>query len=243
VIGSGVFRPDSTTADAILRYMQSNGGLCMGLIRVQSARAGWADVRNIDDLYGVRYALLLQQRDEPERALVSFYAKLAQGMTRDTFVDGEASGIRPLDRSGRQMGLPPNSAANASFLQQLRGLLVQDWDLDDDGRAETLRLLFATPRHWLRDGARIEVKHAPTEFGDISLVARSDLASGRVTAAIDLPARRAPARVLLRLRLPEGFRITQAQADGRPARLSDRETLDLSGAAGRVEVEATVARE
>jgi hypothetical protein len=223
--------------------MQVNGGLCMGLIRVQSARGAWADVRNIDDLYGVRYALLLQQRDEPERALVSFYAKLAQGMTRDTFIDGESSGIRPLDPFGRQMGLPPNSAANASFLQQLRSLLVQDWDLDDDGRADTLRLLFATPRQWLRDGARIEVRRAPTEFGEVSLWVQSHVTSGSVTAVVDLPARRAPARVLLRLRLPGGFRVDQVRADGRAARLVDRETLDLSALSGRVQVEAEVVAE
>jgi hypothetical protein len=243
LLGSGVFRFDSPTADAIVRYMRANGGLCMGLIRVQSARAGWADVRNIDDLYGVRYALLLQQRDEPDRALVSFYAKLAQGMTRETFIDGEASGIRPLDGFGRQMGLPPNSAANASFLQQLRCLLVQDWDLDDDGRAETLRLLYATPRPWLRDGARIRLEHAPTEFGELTLSAASDLAAGRVTAAIDLPGRRAPARILLRLRLPEGFRMSAARVGGRPARLADRETIDLTGFLGGVQVEAAVARD
>jgi hypothetical protein len=244
LLGSGVFRHDSPTADAILRYMQQGGGLCMGLIRVQSVRgAAWVDVRNIDDLYGVRYALLLQQRDEPERALVSFYAKLAQGMTWDTFMDGEASGIRPLDRFGRQMGLPPNSAANASFLQQLRGLLVQDWDLDDDGRADTLRLLFATPRGWLRDGARIQVEHAPTEFGEVSLRAQSELASGIVTVVADLPAWRAPARVLLRLRLPEGFRINAVRSNGHAMRLADRETVDLSRMSGRVQIEAAVVRE
>jgi hypothetical protein len=62
LLGSGIFRHDSTTADDILRYLRANGGLCMGLIRVQSARPFWVDPRNIDDLYGVRYALLLQQR-------------------------------------------------------------------------------------------------------------------------------------------------------------------------------------
>src|SRR5204862_6814739 len=34
----------------------------------------------------------------------------------------------------------------------LRYLLVQDYDLDDDGRPETLRLRFAAPRPWLEDG-------------------------------------------------------------------------------------------
>ena len=40
----------------------------------------------------------------------------------------------------------------------LRYLLVQDYDLDDDGRAETLRLCFATPRRWLEDGKQIDVE-------------------------------------------------------------------------------------
>jgi hypothetical protein len=243
LLGSGVFRYDSATASDILRYIQTRGGLCMGLLRVQSARGVWIDVQNIDDLYGVRYAMLLQQRDEPERALVSFYAKLAQGMTRDTFIDGESSGIVPLDRSGRQLYLPPNSAANASFLQQLRGLLVQEWDLDDDGRAETLRLLFATPRQWLRDGARIRVERAPTAFGDVSVLASSELARGRVTVTVGMPERAAPARILLRLRLPVGYRIVRAQANGRPARMADAETVELTGMAGQVRVEAQIDRQ
>ena len=87
----------------------------MGMVRVQSNRGFWMDTQNIDDLYTTRYALALLERDEPDRALITFYGKLAQGMTRDTFIDGEASGIVPVDEFGRQMGLPPNSTANASF--------------------------------------------------------------------------------------------------------------------------------
>ena len=243
LLGSGVFRHDSPTADRHppLHADQRRAVHGPDSRAVRPPVPGWTS-ENIDDLYGVRYALLLQQRDEPDRALVSFYGKLAQGMTRDTFIDGESSGILPLDRFGRQMALPPNSAANASFLQQLRGLLVQDWDMDDDGRAETLRLLFATPRHWLRDGARITVERAPTAFGDVSIAAHSEPEAGRVTAVVDMPARQAPARALLRLRLPDGFRITSARADGRPVPMADPETLDLSGLSGRVQVEATVRR-
>src|SRR6185436_14509256 len=102
----------------------------------QSVRGAWMNVQNIDDLYVIRYSDALLERDEPDRALVTFYGKLAHGMTRDTFIDGEASSIEPMDEFGRQMGLPPNSTANASFLQQLRYLLVQDYDTNDDGRAD-----------------------------------------------------------------------------------------------------------
>jgi hypothetical protein len=240
LLGSGVFRYDSPMANDIIRYMQSNGGLCMGMIRVQSTRYFWANPLNIDDLYGVRYALTLQQRDEPDRALVSFYGKLAQGMTRDTFYDGESSGIIPRDRHGRQMYLPPNSAANASFLQQLRGLLVQDWDMTGEGTIDTLRLLYATPRHWLRDGASIKVDRAPTTFGVVSVTAHSELSAGRVTATVEMPSRQAPAKALLRLRLPKGHVIKSATIDGRPAIMTDAETIDLTGRTGKVTLVAEV---
>jgi hypothetical protein len=222
--------------------MQTNGGLCMGMIRVQSARSFWVDVRNIDDLYGVRYAVLLQQRDEPDRALVSFYGKLAQGMTRETFTDGEASTIIPFDRFGRQMYLPPNSSANGSFLTQLRGLLVQDWDMAGDGKFDTLRLLFATPRHWLRDGARITVERAPTAFGPVSVAAHSELAAGRVTATVEMPSRQAPAKALLRLRLPPGHALAAAKVNDQPAKMADPETIDLTGWTGRLAVVVEVRR-
>jgi hypothetical protein len=238
LLGSGVFRYDSPTATDIVRYLQTKGGLCM--TRVQSARPFWVGVQNIDDLYGVRYAMLLQQRDEPDRALVSFYGKLAQGMTRDTFIDGESSGLMPLDHFGRQMYLPPNSAANACFLLQLRGLLIQDWDMDDDGKAETLRLLFATPRAWLRDSARITVERAPTAFGVVSLAVHSELSAGRVSVVVNLPARQAPNKTLLRLRLPGAARIASARAGDQPVPLADPETLDLSRLSGRVRIEASV---
>jgi hypothetical protein len=240
LLSSGVFRHDSQTATDVMRYMQTNGGLCMGMIRVQSARNFWVDPRNIDDLYGVRYALLLQQRDEPDRALVSFYGKLAQGMTRETFYDGESSGIIPRDRFGRQMYLPPNSSANASFLSQLRCLLVQDWDMTGDGTIDTLRLLYATPRHWLRDGGTIKVDRAPTAFGVMSLTALSELSKGRVIVTADLPSRGKPAKTLLRFRIPNGFAVRSVSIDGRPATMTDPETIDLTGRAGKLTAIAEV---
>ena len=226
VLFSGVFPANSQTAGDILRYIQTRGGLCMGMVRVQSARGAWVNEQNIDDLYTTRYVLALLERDEPDRALVTFYGKLAQGMTRDTFIDGESSGIEPLDKFGRQMGLPPNSTANASFLLLLRYMLVQDYDFDDDGRADTLRLCFATPRRWLEDGKEIVVERAPTQFGNVSFRIKSDLKHNRVTAEIDLPPR-APKHTLLRLRLPEGQKISSANMP-----IAAAETLDLSGQEG-----------
>lgn len=240
VLTSGVFPFDSSIASDIVRYQQLHGGLCMGMIRCLSEKSFWIDQHNVDDLYGVRYALMLQQRDEPDRALVSFYGKLAQGMTRDTFIGAEGTAIMPFDEFGRQMYLPPNSAANANFLLQLRSLLVQDWDMDDDGKPETLRLLFATPRQWLADGKTITVRRAPTAFGELSMSVHSAIDTGSVTAEIQLPPR-PPKETLLRFRLPKGYKIISASAADRQVDVTS-ETMKLTGLSGSIKIKATVSR-
>lgn len=243
VLGSGVFTADSQTATDVLHYIQQNSGLLMGMLRARATPGNfWVSGGRMNDLYGMRYALTLLQRDEADRALVSFYGKLAQGMTRDTFIGCEGSSIAPVDQFGRQMYLPPNSAANSNFLQQLRYMLVQDYDLDDDGREETLRLAFATPRRWLADGGRIRVDRAPTCFGEVTFVIESALKQGYVDAEVTIPNRTPPAKILLRLRLPDNRPIKSAKAGDRDLKIIDGETIDLSGMTGHIAVKAQVAK-
>jgi hypothetical protein len=170
----------------------------------------------------------LLRRDEPERALVSFYGMLAQGFTRNTFVAGEGSSLTPLDEYGRQFYCPPNSAGNAHFLQMLRYLLVQDWDLDDDGKPETLRLAFATPKRWLEEGKTIKVERAPTAFGPVSFRLESHLSRGEIIAAIDPPHRNRPKSILFRARVPDGWQIISANIENQNLQPDPFGTVDLS---------------
>ena len=213
VIQSSVFGPGSERERAMMDYLEEHGAVLMGMIRIDQHSGLFANENAVDDLYGLRYANKLLQLDEPDRALVCFYGKLAQGMTRDTFIGAEGTGLKPLDEFGRPMYLPPNSSANANFLWTLRYLLVQDWDADDDGKPDTLRLLFATPRAWLEDGKTIRIEHAPTAFGELSVVVKSRLNHGEVIAEIEPPRRQSPTETLLRIRLPEGWKIVSAEID------------------------------
>jgi hypothetical protein len=250
VLWSGVFPIDSPPASAIMDYIRTKGGLCMGMVRVQSNPGVWVNTQNIDDLYGLRYQLALLRRDgvtdgvrDADRFLVGFYGKLAQGFTRDTFIDGESTGIVPLDRFGRQVALPPNSTANASFLIQLRNALVQDWDTDDDGRADVLRLAYATPRAWLEDGKKIRVDRAPTSFGQMSFEIRSMLVNeGQIVTDVTLPPN-PPRETRLRLRTPPGWLLRSAESSGTVLRIRAKdETIDLSTLRGKVHIVATFTR-
>lgn len=241
VLACGFFPYDSQEARYITDYLEKNGGLMMGMVRTHPMNEFWAINQNIDDLYTLRYVLVTLQRDDVDRALVSFYGKLAQGLTRDTFIGGEGSCPLPLDQFGRQFYLPPNSASNAFFLSMLRNLLVQDWDMDGDGTPETLRLMYATPRRWLEDGKTIKVERAPTAFGEVSITMRSNLKKGEVTAEVSAPLR-APRRFLLRARLPEGWKASSATISDKKLPVDPTGAADLTGQTGRFTVRFAVRR-
>ncbi len=241
VLACGFFPYDSQEAHWITDYLEKMGGLMMGMVRTHPLNDFWAVNQNIDDLYTLRYTLVLLQRDEVDRALVSFYGKLAQGLTRDTFIGGEGSCPVPLDEFGRQFYLPPNSASNAFFLSMLRNLLVQDWDMDGDGRPETLRLMYAAPRRWLERGKSVKIERAPTAFGEVSAAMTSRLDKGEVTAEVSAP-RESPQKMLIRARVPDGWRVKSASAGGKPVPVDSTGAADITGMTGRFEIRFEVAR-
>jgi hypothetical protein len=232
-IGSEVFGQNSELETGMVEYFQQHGGLFMGLTRSRPWPGFWVSTANLNPLYGLRYVRTVLRRDEPERGLVSFYGMLAAGLSRDTFTCGEGCAIEPVDEWGRQYYCPPNSAGNAFWLQTFRRMLLQDWDLDEDGEPETLRLLFATSRRWLEDGKVIKVERAPTAFGLVSLRVESKLSQGQVVAEVDLPQRQLPKKTLLRIRLPEGWTLASAQAGKQPLHPDNQGTVDISSLRGR----------
>ena len=232
-LGAEVFPSGAPEEGWILDTLNERGGIAMGMIRSRPLVDLMTVKQGTNHLYGRKYDLANLKRDDADRALVSFYGTLAQGFTRDTFTSGESIGLGPLDDYGRPMYLPPNSGATAHWLWLLRYLLVQDWDLDDDGEPETLRLLFATTRRWLEAGKTIRVERAPTAFGEVSVVAKSRLAKGEVSVTVTPPPR-APKRMLLRARVPEGQRVISAKIGDKTLAVDGKGTVDLTGMTGTI---------
>jgi hypothetical protein len=241
VIGSEIFGQASERENWLLGYLETHGGISMGMIRSQPHQGQFSGEPGVNPLYGLRYQLALLRRDEREKALVGFYGQLAQGMTRDTYIGGEGSRFLHGDASGRSFYLPPNSSSNAAWLVTLRYLLVQDWDLDEDGQPDTLRLLFAIPRRWLADGSKIRVNEAPTAFGPVSCRVDSQLSRGVVEMQVTPPLRPVK-KILLRAPVPDGWRIESVEIDDKEAKLIDGDTVELSGKSKRVTVRFTVKR-
>jgi hypothetical protein len=242
IIGSGVFRPDDKRETWMIDYLREHGGLAMGMMRVKAHQEEFNGEPGVNVLYGLRLVLAQLRRDDVGRAQVAFYGQLAQGMTRDTFIGGEGSRFFHGDKNGRSFYLPPNSTSNAMFLTTLRYLLIQDWDLDDDGRPDTLRLLYGAPRRWLENGAKITVERAPTMFGDVSFSVESRLAAGEVRIAVSPPKHR-PRTMLVRAPLPAGWRLAGARVGHTALPVTGDGAVDVSGQERTFELKLEVQRQ
>ncbi len=190
---SGLFAPSSSEARGVLRYLLRHGSRLLGLVRAGAYALYGRDARfptgGTDQVYGKNVSRFLADLHEPEQLALSLYGQLAAGMTPGTFVAGEAASVAPLHGQWyRSMYLPPNGAANASFLETLRLMLVHE-------TADGLELAWSTPRAWLAPGKRIEVRDLPTSFGPVSFAIDAERVS------VDLPPR-PPRSVRLRLRMP-----------------------------------------
>ncbi len=64
--------------------------------------------------------------------------------------------------------------------------------------------MMGTPRGWLDDGKRIEVRKAPTSFGIVNYMAESRVSQGEIAVTIDPPTRRIP-EVVLHVRPPSRY--------------------------------------
>ena len=243
---SGLFSPGSVEAEGALRYLFNHGSRFLGLVRAGAyalyGRAEQFPTSGTDQVYGLNVSRFLADNDRPEQLVLSLYGQLAAGMTPGTFIAGEAASIAPLTGEyHRSMYLPPNGAANATFLETLRLLLVHE-TTDSRGRPVGLELAHATPRGWLAPGRRIAVRATPTSFGPLSYTIRS--AERALHVSIDVPRSTSLTSLSLRLRLPRGSRLTNILLDGRPVRSFDRRTgiIELPIRPGRIELVARVER-
>jgi len=79
---------------------------------------------------------------------------------------------------------------------------------------DELWLMQATPRCWLADGEKTEVRHLQTEFGPLSFSVHSNLGSGTVRARVSAPPRNPASKVKVRFRVPGNHRMRSVTVNG-----------------------------
>jgi hypothetical protein len=129
-------------------------------------------------------------------------------------------------------GTPDNGTAGW-FMENFRNLLVME-------EGTSLWAARGTPRAWLEQGKKIAVRNAPTYFGPFAYEIVSDVDNGRITVMVEMPSRRPPNAVLLRLRHPAKLSIKSATVGGQPWTDFDpaKEVIRLHDVRGAVTVVA-----
>lgn len=244
--------------NSILRYIQNYGGTLMGMLRFNYASTPVGSCRphglpgyetqGVDNAYLPAYIRMLADNGQRDQLVLSFYGKLAAGMSPNTFLAGEGEDvgvctdpayINP-DGYYRTMYLSPNGTNNAAYLLALRLMLVRE-SQDNQGLPKNLYLADATPRPWLANGKGFSVSRAPTFFGLLSYSVSSHLRSGYIDVLLDVPSRNPVRTLSLRLRTPGHLSIRSVAVNGKrwSAFDSRSETINLSGLRGRQKIRVT----
>ena len=233
---SGWFTPHTSASRGILRYLLQHGSRLLGVTRTYAGTVYGDDGgAGIAPVYGLGMARFFADNDQPDQLDLSLYGMLALGMAQGTYVSGEAVSLLPVGNAyDRSMFMPPNAGANASFLGTLREVLIHE-RRGPLGSPIGLDLAFSTPRAWLADGQTVEVRNAPTSFGNVSYSITRHGAS--VVAHLVLPRTE---DVRLRLRLPVGEQLSHVLVGSSSVVPGAGGTIDLGARHGPLLVRASV---
>jgi hypothetical protein len=235
---SGWFPAQSPATKGIVRYLLGHGGRLLGVPRTYARTVyGTAPGAGLAQVYGLSPSRLFADNDHPDQLVLSLYGMRALGMTDGTYVSGEAVSVLPVKGAyHRTMFMPPNSGANASYLETLRLMLIHE-RRGPRGAPARLDLAFATPRAWLADGQSITVRGAPTSFGKLSY--SLERTGSVIDASLVIPPH---AHARLRLRVPAGGRVARVVAGGTVLVVDRAGTVDLGDRHGAVELRATIVK-
>lgn len=140
-------------------------------------------------------------RDDPKAVIRDFYSMMACAFSHTVF--------EPIEhRWAHQEYFGPPST-DGSWFNIYRHMLINELP------SGAMILAEATPRKWLENGDAIDVQRAPTDFGTISFLIKSEIASGRITAKIQMPTRSHLGLLLVRLRVPQAKPMRSVTINGK----------------------------
>ncbi len=209
------FNPDDNVARWITDYLEKMGGFVLGCTRARrQANQPYAWINNV---YNAGYYNFILRRGDIDRFLLGFYSRLAFGMTHHAYLASEGSPFIGYNtRKGGFVGADysfPNSAANSETLSMLRSMLVLE-ELNDNVETGDIYLLKGVPRAWFQDGKEIEVRDAPTYFGNLSLVVQSRVSTNVISATISAPTRDKFRSMIISFRHPGKALIRHVRVNG-----------------------------
>jgi hypothetical protein len=167
-------------------------------------------------------------RGDGDTAIAYLYSTLNHGTPLFTWCEERGQEPQTKKTSGDRQHLWTPLAV----VRFLRDCLVME-------RPDSLHLGLATARSWLRQGAMVGIREAPTHFGNVSYQIQSDVDKGVIRAEIAPPAREPWKEIVLHLRHPQYKKMRQVTVNGISHSFeSQNELVRIASARAAVHVEA-----
>ncbi|MGB9620068.1 MAG: hypothetical protein ACPL7K_06625, partial [Armatimonadota bacterium] len=228
LVPQGVLDPASREVERMLDHMEDVQFLLDGWRDYPAAKseADWFNLGGFAKMqpYYCRNAEIYALRDDVKSFIRSYFNTLA------TLVNTETMWFWEHFNAG---GAWNKTHETGYFLQQTRLMLVME-------RRDELWLAPFVTSNWMRHGMRVSVGNAPTRFGTLEYSITSHVDEGFIEAQIDPPTRSMPREIVVRLRHPEGKRITSVEVNGEKHANFDaeKEIVRLKAGRGPINVRA-----
>ncbi|HEY9172032.1 MAG TPA: NPCBM/NEW2 domain-containing protein [Verrucomicrobiae bacterium] len=210
LVPTGVLDPRSREVERMMDHMEDVQFLADGWFDYPAAmnRGDWFNLGGFSKVqpYYTRNCEVYALRDDVKPFIRSYFNSIASLLNPEVLTFWEHF---------RHSGAWDKTHETGYFLHQTRTMVVQE-------RGDELWLAPFVTDQWLKDGARISVKNAPTRFGKVSYEVNSRLAQGFIQVQVDPPARERPRQIVLRLRHPEGKPIASVSVNGKRHTAFDR---------------------
>ena len=175
----------------------------------------WRHYVEYETMWPIGYDLFLQRDDLP-RFFEWFFNTMAVVVHR-----GFRVGVESLD------GVPSCAPGDAERWRAVRDMFVNERG-GYDGSQQSLWLMQAIPRSWLKPGSRLGVKEMGTAFGGRVNLEEQVAPDGQsVVVRADLHLKEIPTGIRMRLRSPDGRPLAAATIDGRAAQILTGDTIQL----------------
>ncbi len=230
MIPLGLIEPKSRESDWIVNYLEDRWFLIDGIFGAYPAKENEADWFNCGGFaklqpHYARTADIHSLRDDVKPFVRTYFNTLPVLLNRENLTFWEHMNNGGAWCKTHEMGW---------FLEMTRTMLLTE-------RAGQLWLAPFVTTHWMKHGMHVAVRNAPTRFGPVSYSLRSAIAEGHIEATVESPSRMPPARLVLRVRHPEGKPMRAVTVDGQPHADFDRaeETVRLAPSSKPISVRIT----
>jgi hypothetical protein len=178
-------------------------------------------VGSIDPYYVYNQSLTQLLRGEPAKFVWTLYSLSAYGMAQGTYATIEGHNlITGFNAESWEANRQPHMHSNSRYIDMVRIALVLE-------EGDTLHLMAGTPRWWLADGEKIEVRLAASYFGPVNFTMQSRVASGEVMVEVEPTPWQQP-KVVIHVRPPTKYgKIKSVKVNGEDWKDFDGDSVTL----------------